>query len=474
MSTNAKAAPAELDSGQYTERIRAFYESRPGGDITPPLAHIRTYGCQQNVSDSEHIKGMLANMGFGFTEEPDQADLILFNTCAVREHAQDRVFGNVGALKNIKNRRPHTLIALCGCMVQQEHVAEKIRKSYPFVGLVFGTHVLHRFPELLYKALAGQKRVFETPDQDGTIVEDIPVQRDGKFKAWLSVMYGCNNFCTYCIVPHVRGRERSRDPERILEEARGLVRDGYKEITLLGQNVNSYGRDEAHGVDFPELLRRINGIPGDFLIRFMTSHPKDASKRLFDTIAQCDKVARHFHLPFQSGSNRVLKAMNRKYTREQYLELIDYARSVVPGISFTSDVIVGFPGETREDFDQTLDLIRRVGFTSLFTFIYSPRKGTPAARMPDPVPMEEKTAWFQEMTRLQEEIAAAQSASMVGTTRRALLENAGEGFLEARLSENIVVRVDGDPSLIGQVATVEITGARSWILTGRIKEVLYP
>lgn len=472
MQINNGDKPAKPDRGQYVGRIRAYYAARPGGDLNAPLAHIRTYGCQQNVSDSEHIKGMLAEMGFGFTEEPEQADLILFNTCAVREHAQDRVFGNVGALKNIKNRRPHTLIALCGCMVQQEHVAEKIKKSYPFVGLVFGTHVLHRFPELLYHALAGSKRVFETPDEEGTIHEDIPVRRDGKFKAWLSVMYGCNNFCTYCIVPHVRGRERSRDPERILEEARELVRDGYKEITLLGQNVNSYGRGEEHGVDFPELLRRINGIPGDFLIRFMTSHPRDASKRLFDTIAECEKVARHFHLPFQSGSNRILKAMNRGYTREQYLGLIDYARGAVPGISFTSDVIVGFPGETREDFEQTLDLIRQVGFTSLFTFLYSPRKGTPAARLPDPVPIEEKTAWFREMTRLQEEIAAAQSASMVGSTRRALIENAGEGFLEARLSENIVVRVDGGPDMIGKIAMVEITGARSWILTGEITEVL--
>ncbi|MDD3832354.1 MAG: tRNA (N6-isopentenyl adenosine(37)-C2)-methylthiotransferase MiaB [Oscillospiraceae bacterium] len=464
--------PAKQDTAQLIGKIRDFYEARPGGQLNPPLAHIRTYGCQQNVSDSEHIKGMLAEMGFGFTQEPENADLILFNTCAVREHAQDRVFGNVGALKNIKNRRPHTLIALCGCMVQQEHVAEKIKKSYPFVGLVFGTHVLHRFPELLYDALTSSKRVFEIPDEDGTIHEDIPVQRDGKFKAWLSIMYGCNNFCTYCIVPHVRGRERSRKPERILEEARELIQEGYKEITLLGQNVNSYGKQEEHGVGFPELLQRINDIPGDFVIRFMTSHPKDATKKLFDTISRCDKVARHFHLPFQSGSNRILKAMNRGYTREQYLELIEYARKVVPGISFTSDVIVGFPGETREDFEQTLDIIRRVGFTSLFTFIYSPRKGTPAAKLPDPVTREEKTAWFHEMTQVQEEIAASRCANMVGSTVKALIENAGEGFLEARLSENIVVRVDGDPSIVGRIAKVEITDARSWILLGKIKELL--
>ena len=469
MSKTRVIAPEELaEQRRYIGRVRAYYEARFGDAYHAPLAYVHTYGCQQNVSDSEHIKGMLAEMGFGFTEEPEQADLILFNTCAVREHAEDRVFGNVGALKNIKRRRPDTLIALCGCMVQQEHVADKLKKSYPFVGLVFGTHVVHRFPQLLCEALADGKRVYEIPAGDGVIAEDIPVSRDGKFKAWLPIMYGCNNFCTYCVVPYVRGRERSRDPERVLEEARSLVKEGYKEITLLGQNVNSYGRGEAHGVDFPELLRRINAIDGDFLIRFMTSHPKDATPELFDTIAACEKVARHFHLPFQSGSNRILKAMNRGYTREQYLELIRYARKVIPGISFTSDVIVGFPGETREDFEQTLDLIQEVGFTSLFTFIFSPREGTPAAKMPDPISAGEKAAWFQEMTKLQEQIAAKQSAAMVGSVRDALIESAEGDYLEARLPENIVVRVPGDPSLTGQRVKVKITDARSWILFGEI------
>lgn len=465
-------APEELaQQRQYIDKVRAYYAARGGGFRTP-LAHVRTYGCQQNVSDSEHIKGMLADMGFGFTEDPEQADFILFNTCAVREHAEDRVFGNIGALKNIKNRRPETLIGLCGCMAQQEHVVERLKRSFPFVGLVFGTHVLYRFPELLCDALTGGKRVYEAQTEDGVIAEDIPVSRDGRFKAWLPIMYGCNNFCTYCVVPYVRGRERSRDPEKILEEARELVREGYKEITLLGQNVNSYGRYESYGVDFPELLRRINAIEGDFIIRFMTSHPKDATPRLFDTIASCEKVARHFHLPFQSGSDRILKAMNRGYTKEQYLGLIDYARRVIPGISFTSDVIVGFPGETREDFEQTLDLIRQVGFTSLFTFIFSPREGTPAAKLPDPIPPEEKRAWFQEMTKVQEDIAAKQSAAMVGTVHTALLENDAGDYLEARLPENVVVRVEGDASLLGKRAKVEVTDARSWILLGRIIEVL--
>ncbi|MBE6768041.1 MAG: tRNA (N6-isopentenyl adenosine(37)-C2)-methylthiotransferase MiaB [Ruminococcaceae bacterium] len=452
----------------FGKQVAAYYETR---GITRPLAFVRTFGCQQNVSDSEHIKGMLEEMGFGFTEEASEADLILFNTCAVREHAEDRVFGNVGAMKTYKRRRPHLLIAVCGCMVQQPHIAKRLREHYPFVGLVFGTHVVHRLPELMLNALSSRKSVHETPDCDGVLAEGIPTHRDGTFKAWLPIMYGCNNFCTYCIVPYVRGRERSRDPEVILQEARDLVARGYKEITLLGQNVNSYGKGEAHGVDFPELLRRINAIEGDFLIRFMTSHPKDASPRLFDTIAACEKVSRHFHLPFQSGSNRILKEMNRGYTREQYLDLIAYARRVIPDIAFTSDVIVGFPGETREDFEQTISLIREVEFVSLFTFIYSPRKGTPAAVMSDPISAEEKRAWFAEMNRVQEEIAADRLARMVGTTRRALLESAEDGFLEARLPENVVVRVEGDPAWIGKHAQVTVTSAKSWIAEGRIDSI---
>ncbi|MBQ8751907.1 MAG: tRNA (N6-isopentenyl adenosine(37)-C2)-methylthiotransferase MiaB [Clostridia bacterium] len=388
----------------FSEKVRQHYiRLKPD---SPPLACVRTFGCQQNVADSERIKGMLAAMGFGFTEEPEEADFILFNTCAVREHASDRVFGNVGALKHIKRRRPEVLIAVCGCMVQQPHVAERFKKSYPFVGLVFGTHVIHQLPQLLWQALTDGQRVYSTPQEDGVIAEGIPVRRDGSFKAWLPIMYGCNNFCTYCVVPYVRGRERSRDPDIILEEARQLVAEGYKEITLLGQNVNSYGKGESHGVDFATLLRRINAIPGDFTIRFMTSHPKDATPALFDTIAACEKVSRHFHLPFQSGNDQVLKAMNRRYTRQQYLELVRYARRVIPDISFTSDVIVGFPGETREEFEDTLSLVKEVGFTSLFTFIFSPRVGTPAAEMDDPIPAETKTAWLQELTALQEELSA--------------------------------------------------------------------
>ncbi|MBQ1951065.1 MAG: tRNA (N6-isopentenyl adenosine(37)-C2)-methylthiotransferase MiaB [Clostridia bacterium] len=460
----------ELNEQQlFSEKVRQHYsECKPE---SPPLAYIRTYGCQQNVSDSEHMKGMLAEMGFGFTEQPEEADFILFNTCAIREHACDRVFGNVGALKSLKARRPDVLIAVCGCMVQQEHVAAKLKESYSFVGLVFGTHVIHRLPELLLGALQQRKQMTVIPVEDGVIAEGIPVRRDGDFKAWLPIMYGCNNFCTYCIVPYVRGRERSRDPEIILQEAKDLVAAGYKEITLLGQNVNSYGRGATHGVDFAELLRRINAIEGDFTIRFMTSHPKDATPALFDTIAECKKVSRHFHLPVQSGNDRILKEMNRHYTREQYLSLVAYARHVIPEISFTSDIIVGFPGETREEFEDTLSIVKEVGFTSLFTFIYSPRRGTPAAQMPDPVPLEEKTAWLKELTALQEGISGERLARLVGTKQRALIEAQGDGYLEARLPENSVVRVPGDPSLIGRHAIVKINDARSWIMHGEICSV---
>ena len=458
----------ELQRPFYDKIRRRYEEIKPDA---PPMACIRTFGCQQNVADSERIKGMLAQMGFGFTEEAEDADFILFNTCAVREHACDRVFGNVGALKHIKRRKPHVIISVCGCMVQQPHAAEKLKESYPFVGLVFGTHVIHRLPELLWQTLNQRKQLSVTPQEEGVIAEGIPVVRDGSFKAWLPIMYGCNNFCTYCIVPYVRGRERSRDPEIILNEAREMVEAGYKEITLLGQNVNSYGKGESHGVDFAELLRRVNAIPGDFTIRFMTSHPKDATPALFDTIAACEKVSRHFHLPFQSGNDRVLKAMNRRYTREQYLGLVRYARQVIPEISFTSDVIVGFPGETREEFEDTLSLVKEVGFTSLFTFIYSPRKGTPAAEMEDPVPAETKSAWFRELSALQEEVSAERLAKLVGTEQRALLESVGEGFVEARLASNSVVRVQADADLIGRYAIIRIDDARSWIMNGTVLSV---
>ena len=453
---------------EFAARVRELYILR---GIEKPMACVRTYGCQQNVSDSERMKGMLETMGFGFTEEPSEADFILYNTCAVREHAVDRVFGNVGALKHIKKKKPETIIAVCGCMVQQPHVAKRMKESYPFVGLVFGTHVIHQLPELLWQTLQRKKQLSVTPSCDGVIAEGIPTYRDGEFKAFVPIMYGCNNFCTYCIVPYVRGRERSRDPEIIVSEVKELVAAGYTDIMLLGQNVNSYGKGETHGVDFPALLEKINAVEGDFVIRFMTSHPKDATPRLFDTIAKCEKVSRHFHLPFQSGSSRVLKAMNRHYDREQYLSLIAYARKVIPDISFTSDVIVGFPGETREEFEETLSLVKEVGFAALFTFIYSPRVGTPAAEMPDPISKKTKTAWFMELTALQEQVAGERQQERIGTVHRALIEIDRETYLEARLQDNTIVRVaGGDASMVGQYKQIKITAARSFVVHGEIVE----
>lgn len=433
-----------------------------------PLAYVRTYGCQQNVADSEKIRGMLAKMGYTFTETPQDADFIIFNTCAVREHAEDRVFGNVGALKAIKQKHPSVLIALCGCMMEQPHIAERIYKSFPFVGLVFGTHFLHRFPELLYKSLFIGKRIFVRGEDDRLVHEGLPIKRDGDFKGWLPVMYGCDNFCSYCIVPYVRGRERSRRECDILQEAKELIGAGYRDITLLGQNVNSYGKGLPERTSFSSLLSKIDQIDGEYWLRFMTSHPKDCTKELIDTIAQSRHISKHLHLPFQSGSDKILQQMNRRYTRQSYLSIVNYAKEKIPGLSLTSDVIVGFPGETYEDFKETLSLVRQVGFTSLFTFIYSPRVGTPAARMEDPVPYAEKSKWFSELLQVQEEIAARRCASMVGQTQKVLIEGkTGKGnVLSARTSGNIIVELESDDALIGTFASVQITQARNWILKG--------
>ncbi len=388
---------------EYKEKVKTVLSARFHGK--QPKAFVHTYGCQGNVSDSEHIKGMLFEMGYTFCETPEEADFILFNTCAIREHAEDRVFGNVGALKRLKSENRNLIIALCGCMMQQKHIEEKIKNSYPFVSLVFGTHVLHRLPELLSKTLCSGKRVFCIDESDGVIAEGMPYYRDQSENAWLPIMYGCNNFCTYCVVPYVRGRERSRDPEIIINEAKLLIADGYKKITLLGQNVNSYGNDNNFGVSFPELIRRLDALDGDFTFDFMTSHPKDCSFELLDVLSESSHFCGHLHLPVQSGNNRILKEMNRRYTREHYLELIKYAREKIKNLDITTDIIVGFPGETYEEFRDTVSLIKEVRYGSMFTFIYSPRNGTSAAKMPDPISKEEKTKWFTELLKVQEDIA---------------------------------------------------------------------
>ena len=446
----------------FCQKINALWHSR---DITP-LAYVETYGCQQNEADSERIRGLLSQCGYAITDTAEGADVVVMNTCAIREHAEQRVFGNLGALTHTKRRHDGQKIFLCGCMAGQEHVVQRIKNSYPHVDGVFSTHHLWQFAEILYRVLTGKKRVFYVEDEAGSIAEGLPQLRDNTLKAWVSIMYGCNNFCTYCIVPYVRGRERSRKSADILTECRQLIENGIKDITLLGQNVNSYGKDLENDLDFADLLKAISEIPGDFLIRFMTSHPRDASKKLFDTMAASPKIAKQLHLPFQSGSSRVLKAMNRHYDRETYLEKVCYAKSVMPDLVLTSDVIVGFPGETAEEFEETLTLISQVHYDSLFTFIFSPRKGTPAASMADPTPKEEKNRRFDRLCQLQNTISEEIHRNYVGKTMRCLVDGRDKTFLTARTEGGRLVRFSGDDELIGSFVMLTITGATTWSLTG--------
>lgn len=435
----------------------------------PPLAYVHSFGCQQNVNDGEKIRGVLMDVGFGLCENVEQADLILFNTCAVREHAEQRVFGNVGALKKLKEKNPRLVIGVCGCMAQQQHIVDKLRKSYPYVDLVFGVDGIDRLPAMLAERFRRGKRYLEEPHSRNAVVEELPIRRDSGFRAWLPIMYGCDNFCTYCIVPYVRGRERSREPGDILAEFKQLIEQGYKEITLLGQNVNSYGKGLANPIDFADLLNLLCEVPGDYQIRFMTSHPKDASRKLIDTIAAQPHLCKHIHLPVQSGSDRLLQQMNRHYTAQQYRELIDYAREKIPGVTFSSDIIVGFPGETEEDFQKTLELVEDVGYMQLFTFIYSKREGTPAAKMEDPITRAEKTERMDRLLRTQERVAFAAIAQLVGQTVRVLVEGSGrlEGTLNGRLDNNLVVEFAGSEDLIGQYAQVRLTGSRAALLLGK-------
>ena len=450
---------------EFTRRIAALHRQR----AHPPLAMVDTYGCQQNVADSQRIMGMLRDMGCGFTQEPGQADVIVINTCAIRENAEKKVFGVVGQLVHVKEKNPEAVICLCGCMAQQEIVAEKIRRSYRHVDLVFGPQALWKFPELLYGVYTEKRRVFSTGDEYGTIAEGLPVVRESGVKAWVSIMYGCNNFCSYCIVPYVRGRERSREAADILAEVRQLAEAGYREITLLGQNVNSYGKDLDRPMDFADLLREIDKIPGEYLIRFMTSHPKDAGEKLFETMAACSHTARQLHLPVQSGSSLVLKAMNRGYTREQYLEKVRLARQAMPDIVLTSDIIIGFPGETEAEAMETVSLIEEVRYDALFTFIYSPRPGTPAAKLPDPASRAEKQRWFDKLLDSQNRISAQLHQSYVGKTLRVLADGeSGDGLwpLSGRTHGGRLVHLKGGRELVGRYADVKITGSNTWALFG--------
>ena len=451
----------------FEKKIKAMHEGRNAA----PKALVDTFGCQQNVADSQHILGMLEAMGFTFTDRAEEADIIVLNTCAIRDHAEKRVFGNLGALTHTKKAHPEQIICLCGCMAQRPEVAEKVRKSYRHVDLVFGPQALWKFPELLMQVYTRRGRVFSIDDEHGRIAEGMPVVREGSIRAWVSIMYGCNNFCSYCIVPYVRGRERSREPERILAEVRELVQAGYKEITLLGQNVNSYGKDLDTDWDFADLLSAIDEIEGDYLIRFMSSQPKDAGYKLFDTMARCVHVAKQLHLPVQSGCDRVLRAMNRPYDRAKYLDLITYARKVMPELVLTSDVIIGFPGETEAEAMETVALVKEVEFDALFTFIFSPRPGTPAAKLDDPVPRAEKQVWFDRLCQVQNEISARRHAAYVGKTLRVLVDGETDDSrwpLSGRTAGGRLVHLVGDRSAIGTYRYVTVTDSNTWALFGEL------
>ena len=440
------------------------------------FAMVDTYGCQQNESDSEVLRGYLRAMGYAMTSDEEQAEIIVVNTCAVREHAQMRVFGNVGALTHIKREHPERIVVLCGCMAQSPEIREQVKRSYRMVDLCFGPHDLWRFPELLSETirvhgLPGNKSRVFAASEDGVIAENLPRARDGGVKAWLTIMNGCNNFCSYCIVPYVRGRERSRRSADVVAEARSLAEAGYKDITLLGQNVNSYGRGLEEDTDFAGLLRKINAIPGDFRIRFMTSHPKDATEKLFAAMAECEKCAPHIHLPVQSGSNRILKAMNRHYTREKYLSLVETARRYIPDLVLTTDIIVGFPGETEEDFLDTLRLTEEVRFDSMFTFIYSRRPGTPAAALEPNASREEIQTRFDRLVDSANAVSAELHRAQEGKTFTVLIDGEsahGEYNLSSRTSGGRLVHLKGDPALVGQFRDVKITGSNTYALFGEI------
>ena len=434
------------------EQIKALWASRG----RTPRAFVDTYGCQQNEADSERIRGMLRASGYEIVDTEEGADCIVINTCAIREHAETRVYGNVGALVHTKARHPEQKIFLCGCMMGQPQVVERIKNSYRHVDGVFNPHELWRFPELLQSVLRTNKRIFAVDDSAGNIAEGIPVVRSSDLKAWVSIMYGCNNFCSYCIVPYVRGRERSRRPEEILEEVKGLIAAGYKDITLLGQNVNSYGKDLGLGVDFADLMAEIAQLPGEFWLRFMTSHPKDASKKLFDTIAKYPRIAKQFHLPFQSGNDRVLKAMNRHYNREEYLKLAHYGRQIMPELVLTSDVIVGFPGETEEEFAESLEFLKTCGLSMFHIFPYSRRKGTPAADMPDQIPNAVKERRAAEAASAAAELEAAYHASMLGTTQRVLFEQEENGLYAGHAMNYVKVYVQA-AQLHNELRAVRVT-----------------
>ncbi|MGN0634318.1 MAG: tRNA (N6-isopentenyl adenosine(37)-C2)-methylthiotransferase MiaB [Oscillospiraceae bacterium] len=452
------------DNASALEYLRSYTSGYAAENGTPPLCYLHSFGCQQNVSDGEKLKGALSKAGYSFTDDREKAQLIIFNTCAVRENAEDKVYSVIGDLKRFKKAHPDAIIGICGCMAQEKKTAEQIRESYKHVDLVFGTFAYSELYSMLETILKNRTRVFNTEEKYNDIDEDFSQLRSSSFLAYVPIMYGCNNFCTYCIVPYVRGRERSRSPEKVIGEVKRLVEDGYKEIFLLGQNVNSY----SYG--FPQLLRSLNEIEGDFRIRFMSSHPKDASRELIDAIVECDKVCNHLHLALQSGCDRVLKEMNRRYTAGDYMKIVDYARSRIEDFSFSTDIIVGFPGESYEEFCQTKEFVKRVKFDNIFSFVYSKRTGTKAALMPDNISDKQKGLWLRELLLEQREVSTEWLSRFIGRECRVLVDGEGkeQGMLTGKNDENIIVNFKGDSSLIGSFVNVKITDAMNWAVKGEI------
>ena len=448
----------------YMEEIRKY--TSDGGK----KAYVRSFGCQLNISDGEKIKGLLKNAGYSFTEDENEADLIILNTCAVRENAEDRVFGIVGSMKKLKEQKPSLIIGISGCMTAQEHIAERIKKSYPQVDIVVGTSALNSLPKLLADCIRGQKFGMDIAEY-ADFSQAVEQVRESTFRASVPIMFGCNNFCTYCIVPYVRGRERSRKQEDIIAEVRELVQNGYKEIMLLGQNVNSYGNDFGETEAFPKLLRELDKIEGEFIIRFMSSHPKDATHELIDAIFDCKKVAKHLHLPLQSGSSNVLERMNRRYSAEKYLEIVDYIRSKDEDFSLTTDIIVGFPNESDEEFEATIDMMKRVKYDNIYSFIYSRRTGTKAAEMEDLTPEDVKGQRMRRLLEVQREISTENYKRFIGKRMRVLADDVSKkktGCISGKSDEFIIVEFEGDESLIGQFVEVEITDAMNWAVFGKI------
>lgn len=469
-----KQIPQSEPERQYyfMDIAKNYVEQLAAKKGSPLTFHVTTFGCQMNARDSEKLVGILERIGYVETDTED-ADFVIYNTCTVRENANNKVYGRLGVLQNYKKKNPHMLIGLCGCMMQETVVVEKLKESYRFVDLIFGTHNIYKFAELIVTAMESDSMTIDIWKDTDQIVEDLPVERKYSFKSGVNIMFGCNNFCSYCIVPYVRGRERSRDPEAIISEIRQLVADGVVEVMLLGQNVNSYGKNLENPITFARLLEKIEQIEGLERIRFMTSHPKDLSDELIEVMGRSKKICKHLHLPVQSGSSRILKKMNRHYTKEQYLELVEKIRKNVPDVSLTTDIIVGFPGETEEDFEETMDIVRKVRYDSVFTFIYSKRTGTPAAVMEDQVPEDVVKNRFDRLLKEVHTIAAEVCAVHEGTIQTALIESVSEhdpSMVTGRLSNNLLVHIKGDKGMIGRLADVRLTECKGFYYLGELAE----